>query len=881
MKRENGLSESEVLASREKYGSNKLSSVKRKGFFRRFFSNLSDPIIKILLVALGVNLLFALGSVDPVETFGMLAAILISTTVSTASEYGSEKAFERLRSEGASGKFRIRRAGMLSEIDIDDIVVGDILTLSSGERVPADAEIISGELFLDESAITGESREIRKSVSEKIYRGSVVCSGQAILRVISVGDATLYGGVAGELSCETRESPLKMRLTKLAKQISVMGYIAAFAVASAYFVNDIFIDSAFCKEIVISKLSDFKYIYNCLMHCLTLAVTVVVVSVPEGLPMMISVVLSSNMKKMLRDNILVRKPVGIETAGSMNILFCDKTGTLTTGKQSVCEIVTGDTSVFHTQKGLSADAGGIYDLLSLDAVFNTDSVMSGRRTIGGNSTDRAFRSFFAGGIDTLGYSVKERIPFTSEKKYSAVALVSKKEGRILNIVRGAPEIILSRVGSFVDPKTGEIKVLDKRRLDGKMKEMTMSAVRVLAVALCEKLPQSKIGEQRLTLVALVGIRDKVRRDAKKAISDMHTAGIKVVMLTGDNKDTASAVARECGIIGRSGPSKVISGQELSKMNDEEVKKLLPDIAVIARSMPGDKSRLVKIAQDCGLVVGMTGDGVNDAPALKKADVGFVVGSGTDVAKEAGDIVILDNSIISIVKAILYGRTIFLSIRKFITFQLTMNFCAVAVSLIGPFIGIDTPITVIQMLWINIMMDTLGALAFAGEAAVKETMRERPKRRNEGLLTREMVGRIIFSGLFTVGICLTFLCNDSIKTYFGDPQDSVRHLGAFFGLFIFLGIFNCFTSRTVRINLGAHLSKNRAFIVIMSFIAIFQTLMIYFGGSVLRTVPLSFNEFSFVVTLAFTVIPADIIRKISLRVIKARNQRKMAQKRSDS
>lgn len=865
--KEKGLDESEVVVSREKHGSNKLSSAKKKSFFRRFLSNLSDPIIRILLAALAVNVIFALGSLDPIETFGIVAAILISTIVSTASEYGSEKAFEKLRSAGASERFRVRRSGELKEVDIDDIVVGDLVILSSGERVPADAVISSGELSLDESAITGESSEVHKKKGDKIYRGSVICAGQAHVFVSAVGDGTLYGGVAGELSCETRESPLRLRLTKLAKQISMIGYVAAFAVALAYFINNIFIDSSFDKTLVLAKLSDMSYIYNCLMHCLTLAVTVVVVSVPEGLPMMISVVLSSNMKKMMRDNILVRKPVGIETAGSMNILFCDKTGTLTTGKQSVCEIVSGNNDVFHTAKGLAVDGGKIYDLLSLDAVYNTDSAVSGGKTIGGNATDRAFRSFFKGGIDSLGYLPSAKIPFTSEKKYSAVHLFSKKEGKNLYIVRGAPELIIPRSKYCIDPKTGMQVLLDKAKLEKKMNDMTAKAVRVLAVALCEIMPWEKIGQQDLTLVALVGIQDRVRRDARRALSDIHGAGVQVVMLTGDNKDTASAVARECGILGKGKEGTVITGEELSRMNDNQVKELLPHLAVIARSMPGDKSRLVRIAQEKGLVVGMTGDGVNDAPALKKADVGFAMGSGTDVAKEAGDIVILDNSITSVVKSLLYGRTIFSSIRKFITFQLTMNFCAVAVSLIGPFIGIDTPITVVQMLWINIMMDTLGALAFAGEAAVKETMREKPKRRDEGLLNKAMVKRIIFSGIFTVGICLFFLCNKDVRMYFGANGDSVRYLGAFFGLFIFLGIFNCFTARTERINLGAHLSKNRAFMIVMASIAVIQTLMIYFGGRLLRTVPLSFTEFSFVVTLASLVVPADMIRKIFLRVRK--------------
>ena len=863
--KKSGLTATEVEASRQKYGSNALAQSKRKSFFSRFLSNLSDPIIKILLGALAVNIIFALGSFDIAETLGIVAAILISTVVSTASEYGSERAFEKLRSEGAREYFRALRDGAVKEIHIEDIVVGDIVFLSAGERVPADGLLISGELGVDESAITGESNEVKKtadSVESRVFRGSVICVGQATMRVTAVGDNTLYGGAASELAAETRESPLRLRLSRLAKQISHIGYVAAIAVSLAYFFNDIFIDSAFDKGVILSKLCDFSYVYNTLMHALTLAVTVVVVSVPEGLPMMITFVLSSNMKKMMKDNILVRKLVGIETAGSMNILFCDKTGTLTTGKQSICEIVSGEGKSFKSRSSL-AGCSGLYDLLALDASYNTESLMSSGRALGGNATDRAFRAFF-GSSTFSDCAVTGKVSFTSEKKYSAVRLRTGKGQKELCIVRGAPELILPNVEGIVN-SNGEIeKSFDKNKMYARMREMTSQAIRVLAVALCESLPEKGLVGQKFTLVALVGVRDKVRREARAAVEEVQGALVQVVMLTGDNKETASAVARECGIIGKFSGGVVLTGEELSKMSDKEVSEILPRLAVIARALPGDKSRLVRIAQDMQLVVGMTGDGVNDAPALKKADIGFAMGSGTDVAKEAGDIVVLDNNFKSIVKAVLYGRTIFASIRKFITFQLTMNLCAVTVSLIGPFIGIDTPISVIQMLWINIIMDTLGALAFAGEAAVKDIMKEKPKKRSEGLLSKYMIGHITFSGIVTVALCLTFLCSNKIRAFYGAFDDPTRHLGAFFGLFVFLGIFNCFTARTERVNIGAHLEKNKAFILIMTLVAVIQTLMIYFGGATFRTLPLSFTELSFVVTLAFLIIPADTAWKVFLR-----------------
>ncbi len=867
-----GLSRDEVELSRKKHGQNRLSEKKKKSFLKKLLANLSDPIIKILLGALAVNTLFALGSMNIAETLGIVAAIAVSTLVSTMSEYASEKAFEKLRKEGENEHFRVLREGSVSEIHIDDIVVGDIVFLSSGEKVPADGKVLSGEISIDESALTGESGEVKRSRDKEnvVYRGSLVTSGQATFAVERVGDATHYGKIASELSEDSRESPLKMRLSKLAKQISYVGYVSAALIAVAYFFSDIFIDSAFNRGAIIAKLTSLPHVYGLLMHCLTLAVTVIVVCVPEGLPMMITVVLSSNMRRMMKDNILVRKLVGIETAGSMNILFTDKTGTLTTGRQSVCEVVTPLGKSYVSRRSLEEREETLHTLLTLDANYNSDSIVSGGNILGGNSVDRAFIDFFRDIKKLPKVTVGRKIPFTSEKKYSASEIIcTDKYGaqRKFCLVRGAPEIILSKCSSalFNDKK----EIFDKSSLNKKMHEMTSRAVRVLALAICEELPENISACENMIFCALAGVRDSVRREARDAVEEIKGAGVQVVMLTGDNKDTAEAVARECSIIGKFSDSLVISGDELAKMSDVEVCEKLPKIAVIARALPGDKSRLVRLSQEMGLVVGMTGDGVNDAPALKKADVGFAVGSGSEVAKEAGDIVILDNNFRSIVSAVLYGRTIFSSIRKFITFQLTMNLCAVAVSLIGPFIGFDSPINVIQMLWVNIIMDTLGGLAFAGEGAVKDVMREKPKKLTEGLVSREMVSHIAFSGICTIAICLYFMCSEKIKVFYSADMGDNKYLGAFFALFIFLGIFNCFTARSRRLNLFANIEKNKMFVIIMTLVATIQTFMIYFGGALFRTSPLSFIEFIYVISLAFMIVPLNLVQKLFQRLWKSR------------
>lgn len=391
-----------------------------------------------------------------------------------------------------------------------------------------------------------------------------------------------------------------------------------------------------------------------------------------------------------------------------------------------------------------------------------------------------------------------------------------------------------------------------------MQEMTKNAMRVLLLATADRDLDSTTP---LTLVALVGIRDTLRPEVKKAVQTVRQAGIQTVMITGDNRETAMAIASEAGLLRNPATELVLTGEELADMSDSELCGKLPLLRVVARALPSDKSRLVRLSQQLGLVVGMTGDGINDAPALKKADVGFAMGDGTEVAKEAGDIVILDNNFASITKAILYGRTIFHSIRKFIVFQLTMNLCAVGVSLIGPFIGIDTPVTVIQMLWINIIMDTLAGLAFAGEAPQKRYMKDPPKSRTEPIISRAMLGQILVTGGFSVLLCTAFLLLPQTRVVFGYSRSFVSFMTAFFTLFIFCGVFNAFNARTSRLNLTANLLHNPGFVVIMTAVAAVQLLLVYFGGELFRTVPLSVAQLQSVILLAAVVIPFDLLRKV--------------------
>lgn len=852
-----GLTAKEVEQSKRMHGDNSLKKEKGKSFFKRFLENLSDPIIRILIIALIIQVIFTFKSVDYLETGGIVIAIFLSTFVSTLSEYRSEKAFEKLCDEGLDGPVNVLRDGEIIKLPPSSLVVGDVVYLSNGEKIQADGEILSGRIMVDQSALNGESAECLKTLSPssewdltsvgRVFRGTVITDGNAIMRVLRVGGETYYGMIAKDVQTETRESPLKLRLGRLAEQISRIGYIVAAVVGLTYLFNAIVIDNGFDVDKIIGFLTDYQGLISCLVNALTLMITMTIVAAPEGLPMMITVVLSANMKKMLRDNILVKKLVGIETAGSMNILFTDKTGTITLGRPECEKILT----VSGSCKGLAAlkKMPRIYEILSISARYNTDVVAAASTVTGGNATDRAIYDFFLS-AEVPECQVIRKEAFSSEKKYSSVTL---KNGKTL--IKGAAEMILSSCKTALNAD-GEIIRLNAAAVYNEYLEAARSGQRVIGVAMADE--ENCSG---LTFVALIVMKDKIRADVYKSVRAVISAGIQVVMVTGDGKETASAIAEECGILNPRAGHLVISAEELKGMTDDEIKRILPKIRVISRALPQDKTRLVRLSQELDLVVGMTGDGINDAPSLKLADVGFAMGSGTDIAKSASDIVVLDNSFSAISKTVLYGRTIFKSIRKFITFQLTMNLAACGVSLIGQFIGVDTPITIIQMLWVNIIMDTLGGLAFAGEPPLDYYMREKPKSRDEQILSGEMLHQIGMTGAYTLLLSVVFLSSPIIRQMYGGGLPTDRFYTAFYVLFIFMGIVNCFLARCSRLWLMSNIGKNKPFIFIMLLICAIQMLMVYFGGEVFRCVPLKAHEVSFVILLALTLIPFEMTRRL--------------------
>ena len=886
-----GLNSEEVVRSRLKFGANELAEKKKKTFFGQFMGNFGDPIIRILLIALAVNLLYLIRDFDWYESAGIAVAILLATFVATLSEHGSESAFAKLQEDAGKIKCRVRRVGQTANLPIGEIVVGDIVLLQSGEKVPADGVVVGGEFCVDQSSLNGESKEARKNPvnknygkyfeknlkqttadflsEDKVFRGSTVSSGEGVVKVIAVGDKTVYGALAWEVQGDTIESPLKGKLRHLAKVISRFGYLAALLAALAKIFYNIVIQNSFNPEQISQYLSNTSVLIGDLIAAFMLGLTVVVMAVPEGLPMMITVVLSSNMKRMLKDNVLVRKLVGIETSGAINILFTDKTGTLTKGQLDVVTFLDGGGKL-HGSLSILRKNKEAFKMVTLNCFHNNSAEFSAKNIpIGGNSTDRALLRFIKTEVKTLPKC--ERVsftPFNSSDKFSVCQVKGEENA---TFIKGAPEKLLANCTTYLDKNGRKVPFKAKSAFLNEMNSLTNNAMRLIALCVGEN---SK-NHTNLTLVGLVGIKDELRKEAAEAVNSVQNAGVQVVMITGDNKNTAVAIAKDCKIVRREDENKrfILTSTELNALNDDELKKILPEIRVIARALPSDKSRLVRISQELDLVAGMTGDGVNDAPALKRADVGFAMGAGTEVAKEAGDIVILDNNFSSIVKAVLYGRTIFKSIRKFIIFQLTVNLCAVLVSIVGPFIGIPTPVTVIQMLWINMIMDTLAGLAFAGEPPLKDYMREKPKKRDEPIISRGMWGQIILGGLYTTAMCIAFLSIPGVRNFFG-----VHFMTAFFALFIFAGIFNSLTARSPTVNILRGLRRNRAFMFIMAAIVAIQLGMIYYGGTVFRTMGLTFRELVLVVSLAFSVIIADAVRKLMMRHLRNHRKSKVLVKR---
>ena len=863
----NGLTKEEVARSYQEHGNNALSSKETETFLSILIGAFDDPWIKVLLFGLALKTVIniacminpSLGHADWIEVVSLIAAIGLSTGVASFSEWKNGKEFNSLQEQASKIVVKVYRDGHLHELNIDELVIGDVVQLRAGDQIPADGIILEGTLKVNQASLNGESEDAKKyalgdnpmpnaddTFNEFILlRGSYVTEGEAVMEVTTIGDNTMLGSINVAIQEDGKESPSTEKLSRLAGQIGVMGTSGAIG----YLVVNAILVSGLINTVARPD-NWFFFIIQLIMY----AVTIVIMAVPEGLPMMLAMVASMNSRRLLAENILVRKPASTETAGYINILFSDKTGTITEGVLKLVDVLQADGTTYTTgdTEGLPFEIApaSLKEELKIGLGLNNDSVISDGVAIDSNQTDRALMTFLYnyGLVPESRESVVSKEAFTSATKFASVTLGSGE-----TYIKGAPEIILSGVTKYIkkDGSVGDFTPEIAEKFNSASIEQANRSMRVLAIV------KQVAGVK--TLIAGVCIRDNVRQGIKETVRVMNEAGVTVVMVTGDRKETAVAIAKEAGIY-KSTDDVVLTHDELASLSDEEVKTLLPRLKVVSRALPLDKKRLVNLAQEIDLVAGMTGDGVNDAPSLKAADIGFSMGDGTQAAQESSDVVILNNSLTSIEKAVLYGRTMTESVKKFIIFQLTVNVTTIALALIGPLVGFKEPFTIIQILWINLIMDTLAALAFGEEPTLERYMKRPPIGRKENILTGYMKSAIGVAGLFITVVSTMLLANLFNLQQMLDLHDSKEVLTFMFTFFIYAVIFNSLNTRSHGFNVFKHIGRNKRFIYVMVSIAIVQSLIIQFGGEVFNTVPMDLKHFGMALGLAFLIIPVDMIRK---------------------
>lgn len=869
-----GLTDTEVTEAREKHGSNVIPDSEPTTFWDEFKETFSDPMIKILLVIAGIMIvMFFLGYAEIFEPIGTCVAILVVAFVSAKTGVASDTAYRKTKASVKKDVVKTYRNGTVTEVVIDDIVVGDFVILQSGDKIPADGIVIDGKIKVNNASLNGESEDCKKKAAadgaefsttitgetfvddSSLFRGAVVTDGECVCKICKVGTDTMMGKMAEEMQVEEPDSPLKVKLNDLAGKISKFGYCGAVVIAFCMLLYNIIDVGGFDMFLA----QDVATIVQEIINAVSLAIVIIVCAVPEGLPLMISLVLMQNTKKLLEHNVLVRKAVGIETAGSLNILFSDKTGTITKGQLEVVEFFLADGTVtdfdHYARSGVNAVKKAIAQ--------NTQSVYdSEHKVVGGNVTDKALLEFI-GESEYIEYAVKG-VPVVNSQAFNSANKFSQAQIGTRTYYKGAPERILAKAKKYVT-QDGEIHDIDFRVLNAKIDQLAEKSMRVLAFGVSESEMQENIINDDIIVTGLVGIRDDVRPDAKEAIAKIKEAGIQLVMITGDRLETARAIAKDAGLI-TSSADIVLSSAELGAMSDDDIKKILPNIRVIARALPTDKSRMVRLSQELNLVTGMTGDGVNDSPALKLADVGFAMGSGTDVAKEASKIVILDDSLTSIADAIWYGRTIYHNILKFCNFQLVINVCAVVISAIAPFFGVNEPLKVTHLLFVNLVMDSLGALMLGNEPALKKYMTEKPRRRDESIISGAMAQRILIEAAWLIVISFAYLKLPFFNDFFYSDEE---HITGYFVLFIVSALFNGFNVRDTGVGIFKGLNVNKNFVKIVGIIAVIQAAIVYSGyipmfgyiGLMFSCVPIPVNAYAMVLILGATIIPIDIIRKV--------------------
>ena len=861
-----GLSEEQVTQSKEKFGTNELAKKEQESLWSMFVGAFDDIWIKVLCGALALKVALALlgmmipaiaGENDVVEIISIILAIGLATGFSTLSEYRNTSRSEALQEEYNKTYAKVIRGGKLVKILTSEIVKGDTVLIQSGDKVPADGLIFEGNVKVSQAALNGESRDESKSAAEtmedaettdynsesKVFMGSVVTSGEGYMVVTVVGDASELGKINKALTDDSEEDERKdtssLKLEVVAAGIGKLGVSAAAIAGILQVVLTIMrADEAVTPVFVVLLAAE----------AVMLMASIVIMAVPEGLPMMNSLVQSMNTESMYKKNILVSHKAAFSDSAYMNLLFSDKTGTITEGNLSLVEFVTGDGNV--TDK--------LLDKEFLEAItLNNLAKISEGKAIGSNNMDRALLTYAIanGAAEAIDSSkVKEVSGFDSEKKCATVEL---NDGTVY--WKGATENVIDDITHYKakDGSVLEFTAAEKEKVTEQMIAEAKRTMKLLSVA--------KFEGGRKVLLAVLCLRDNVRKDAVETVEVLNRAGIQVVMVTGDAEETAVAIAREAGILKDENTDVVLTHDELEEMSDEELKKKLPNLRVVSRAKPLDKKRLVTMAQQLDDVCGMTGDGVNDAPALKQADIGFAMGDGTAVAQEAGDVVILNNSLTSIKDCVLNSRTMAKSVGKFLIFQLTVNISTLLMNIIAPVLGWTEPFSIVQILWINLIMDTLAAMAFGGEPILDRYMNDKPVKRTDNILTGYIKSAIGTSSVFiTLGSILILEDIGGITSYVmpASCTDPLLYEKTFmFAFFIYSVIFNSFNTRSDRFNLFEHIGENKNFILVMGSIFVLQTVIIQIGGQVFNTTMLSARALLVSMALGFLIIPVDLVRKM--------------------
>lgn len=864
-----GLTTNQVVQNRDKHGSNTLTREKPESLAKRILKAASEPMILMLvmagMIALFVNIIRAStgGEADFLECVGIFAAISLSVIITVAMEGKSAKAFEALSQISEDSQLKVLRNGETIIVGQKEIVVGDIVLLSTGDKIPADGRLLdSVGVAVDESALTGESIPAKKDAnmilidektplaerSNMLYSGNFITSGHCKMIVTAVGDDTEFGNIARELTkVEKSSTPLQEKLARLGKTITILGIIAAAIV--------------FVTEIVSFSMTTGGLHFEEVLEAFVTSIVLIVAAVPEGLPTIVAVSLSINIIKLSHQNALVKKMIASETVGCINVICSDKTGTLTENKMTV--------SAYFDNEWHDSATELDSDWLVHNVCLNTTADISLEGSFIGNPTECAMLNFYENSKARLktGKSYKDErmdhdvlytFPFSSELKH--MTTISKVDGKIITYVKGSPECVFSMC-SISDIRKIEIEQYINQAQEKAMRVIAFAHKELEDMKDYEDDTYHSAMESNMVFDGFVAISDPLRADVYEAVKNCRLAGINLKILTGDNIVTATAIANELNILNEEHIA--VEAKEIAELSDEELMNMLPRISVIARSTPSIKMRIVKLLKAEGNVVAVTGDGINDAPALKNADVGIAMGiSGTEVSKEASDIVLLDDSFSTIVKAIVWGRGIYENFKRFIQFQLTVNISSVIVVFTSIILGLKAPFTALQLLWINIIMDGPPALTLGLEPVYDDLMSRQPTKRNDNIVSKAMLLRIGLTGAY---ISVIFLSQYRLN-FLGVTKEQIPTV--LFTLFALFQLFNAFNCRELHsVSIFKHLLKNKIMLIVITITFVLQIIIIQFAGAFFGTIPLDLAMWIKIFGITFSVVLISEIVKLFYRTIK--------------